>query len=69
MRNNEEVFSIVQKIAEKEGFPIAHILSNIQYFSSKYSTSLTKKEIDNLKYKLKTKVDFKEFTQLKLTRE
>jgi len=68
MRNNEQIFSIIQKIAEREGYPINYVLSNIQYFSDKYSASISVKEIDNLKNHLRVKVNLDEFTTLKLTR-
>lgn len=68
MRNNEQIFSIIQKIAEREGYPINYVLSNIQYFSDKYSASISGKEIDNLKNHLRVKVNLNEFTTLKLTR-
>jgi flagellar assembly factor FliW len=66
MRNVDEVFSIIKMIAEKEGFPISHIIQNYQYFSDKYAISIDKKEMSNLKTTLKTKVNIDDFTKLKL---
>lgn len=68
MRNNEEVFSIIKKIAEREGYPISYIINNIKYYTDKYGTNISNKEMDNLHYHLKTKVTFNEFTSLKLVR-
>lgn len=66
MRNPEEVFSIIKMIAEREGYPISHIINNFKYFSDKYAVSLDKKEISNLKNTIKTKVTADDFTKLKM---
>lgn len=66
MRNVEEVFSIIKTIAEREGYPISHILKNIKYFSDKYAVSINSKEVSNLTNAYKTKIKIDDFTNLKL---
>lgn len=65
MRNVEVLFSIIKTIAERECVPIEHVLKNIAYYSDKYSMSIDKKEIINLKNTIKTKVRLDDFTKLK----
>lgn len=66
MRNVEVLFDIIKTIAERECVPIAHVLKNISYYSDKYSVSIDKKEIINLKNTIKTKIKMDDFTKLKL---
>jgi hypothetical protein len=65
MRNVEVLYSIIKTIAERENVPIEYVLKNITYFSDKYSVSIDKKEIINLKNTIKTKIKMDDFTQLK----
>jgi hypothetical protein len=65
MRNVEVLFDIIKTIAEREGVPIEYVIKNISYFSDKYSVSIDKKEIINLKNTIKTKIKMDDFTKLK----
>lgn len=65
MRNVEVLFDIIKTIAERECVPIEYVLKNIGYFSDKYSVSIDKKEIINLKNTIKTKIKMDDFTKLK----
>lgn len=65
MRNVEVLFDIIKTIAEREGVRIEYVLKNIGYFSDKYSVSIDKKEIINLKNTIKTKIKMDDFTKLK----
>lgn len=65
MRNVEVLFDIIKKIAERECVSIEYVLKNVMYYSDKYSVSIDKKEIINLKNTIKTKVKMDDFTKLK----